>query len=340
MKESTNYIAWLIPVIAGFLTSYLITPVVINLMEKRGITREDVHKPGRPRVAYCGGIAIFISFTISLLMALLAHPELALELSIIWGVTALNFLIGIVDDIKILKGEVKTALTLIPVILVVIATFLWPKRIVLGRPRAPFVGRLRLTIIYWLLLPLAIAGPANAVNMLDVMNGIMPLTTSIALMGIIVSSLILRSWLGVIASLAMLGALLGYYPYNKYPARILNGDSGSLMVGAFLGILAVMTRQEMIILVSLFPHLLNAFLVISSIKSLKEHREIEKRPIEIRENGILAANRDRDAPLSLTRLLLLIGGPSSEKDVVKAYGFMQSVSTMLAVITGWLVSIS
>ncbi|RLE80613.1 MAG: hypothetical protein DRJ36_02060 [Thermoprotei archaeon] len=324
----------------GIITAHVLTPLFMVLMRKKGIVREDCHKPGKPKVAYCGGIAIFLAFSTSILTVTVLFPYWRVELYTLWGTSAISFLIGLIDDLKILKGEVKTALSVLPVIVIVLAAFLWPERIILGRPRAPFVGRLRLTIMYWILLPLAIAGPANVVNMLDIMNGIMPLTSIMILLSLSVASYLVANPLGILASFTMMGALLGYYPYNKYPAKIFSGDSGSLMVGAFLGALAVLTRLELVVLIALLPHLLNAFLILSSTRSLKEHREIKARPLLVLEDGTLIPSTDNKAPLSLTRLMLLIGGSADEKEVIEAYMLLQLTASILAIITGWLVAIS
>ena len=315
------------------LSSYLITPKVIRFLEKKKLVRYDVHKPSRPEVPHGGGIALFCSLSLTLILSAVLYPNYLIELLVFYGVTTLSFIVGLIDDIKILKGQTKTVLSVAAIIPIILGHLICPTRIVLGHPRAPFIGRMRLTIIYWLLLPFAIAGPANAVNMLDIMNGIMPYTTLLASTSLLVSSMLLGNQLGLILSTIIIGDLLGYYPYNKYPSKIFNGDSGSLMIGASLGALAVLTRQEIILLVALLIHLLNAFLVFSSIKGFKEHREIKERPLKVLEDGTLIANLSKTAPLSLTRLILLIGGPARETDIIRIYEVLQWISTFLAITT-------
>ncbi len=335
----SEYINYLIIFISSSISAYILTPLIIDILRKKNMVRPDVHKPNKPLVPHGGGIAIFLSLTITVIFTLLLYPEYLIELLVFYGVIFFSFLVGLIDDIKILKGQVKTVLSVISMVPIIIGYLLYPTRISLGHPRVPIIGRIRLTIIYWLLLPFAIAGPANAVNMLDIMNGIMPSTTLLASIALLVSSIILGSKLGIILSVCMIGSLLGYYPYNRYPSKIFNGDSGSLMIGASLGTIAVLTRQEIILLVALLIHLLNAFLVFSSIKGFKEHREIKERPLKVLDKGILVPNLSLTAPLSLTRLLLLIGGQATEKEIIKTYQTLQLIATSLAIITSILMVI-
>jgi len=331
--EYLDLYSYLILLTVSTLVTYLITPKIINFLWKMKIVRPDIHKPNKPSVPHGGGIALFIGLTITFILSLILFPHYVIELTIFYGVVAISFLVGLIDDIKILGGQTKTFFSAISIIPIIIGYLAYPTRISLGHPRAPIIGKIRLTIIYWLLLPFAIAGPANAVNMLDIMNGIMPFTTLLASIGLLISSLILKTQLGIILSIFIIGCLLGYYPYNRYPSRIFNGDSGSLMIGAALGALAVLTRQEIILLVALLVHLLNAFLVFSSIKGFKEHRTIRERPLKVLNNGVLVANLSTTAPLSLTRLLLLVGGQATEKDIIKIYEILQLISTSLAILT-------
>ncbi len=321
---------------AGAVVSNVIATPLINYLHRKGIVRPDVHKPGRPLIAHSGGIILIISFTVSTFSSIIFFPQYTIEILTIWFTAFLCFLIGLIDDIVILPGKTKTILTTLSILPIVISTTLFPRRIIIGRPLVPIIGRIRLTILYWVLLPLAIAGPANAVNMLDVMNGIMPGTMIIASIAILFSSVVLGSKVGLIVAVILLGILIGYYPYNRYPAKVFNGDSGSLMIGGILGAVAVISRMEFIILTVLLPHVLNAYLVISSIGGLKEHRQLRERPIKVTKDGLLIANPSPTAPLSLTRLILLLGGEGREHEVVKVYLIVEAVSSILAIAVAFL----
>jgi len=319
-------------------TAYLITPLIAKAMRAIGHVRPDVHKPGRPLVPYSGGIALYIAVAPSLLLLALLQPSLLPQTITLALVTGAAFVVGLVDDFKVLGGLMKTSLTLLTVLPVVIAHAIWPSQIQLGRPLVPILGKLRLTIIYWLLLPLAVAGPANVVNMLDVFNGVMPASTLLAALALMVSNHIIYSdpQAGILLA-PLVGALAGYLPYNRWPARILNGDSGSLLVGAYIGAAAILTRTEFVAMVALMPHILNGALVIGSVGGLKEHRAMEERPIRILPDYRLAASRSLKAPISLTRIILALDGPLTEREVVKRLVGLGAASSFMALMSALLV---
>lgn len=329
----------MLPPFLGFTVSlivtFLISEPLIRLLHKKSIVRPDAHKPGHPTVAHSGGVILFISTAVSFLLALAVTSEVstAIKALVIFLSGAICFAVGFIDDVKILKGEIKTVLSVLGILPVLAAGVLTPNIIEWGRPKLPFIGRLRITIIYWLLMPISIAGAANIVNMLDVMNGVVPGTSIVAFTALAIASLILGRDAAFTISLIMLGALIAYYKYNAYPARVFNGDSGSLFLGAVIGAIAVVEHLEFIALTLLLPHLLNGFFILVSFRGFKEHRQVKKRPIHVDERGVLTASRDPDAPLSLTRLILTIGGPATEPEVARVYIWIESVAAGLAIIS-------
>jgi len=110
---------------------------------------------------------------------------------------------------------------------------------------------------------LMIAGLSNATNMTDGMDGLAGGLSSIAAAGTVVLAMI-AGWqataqtllipyvpgaaeLSILAG-AMLGACLGFLWWNGYPAQVFMGDTGSLAIGGLFGYLAIVTRQEVVVL--------------------------------------------------------------------------------------------
>lgn len=324
--------------VAGYATVRLLMPPFLKFFRARGITRPDAHKPGRPEVVHAGGVVIFSGVVTAYLTWLLLEglSEAFLKGAIILSAGLLCFLVGLVDDLKVLGGLTKTALTVLGIMPIAVAALIEPRLINWGRPALPLIGTLRLTVIYWALLPLAVAGPANVVNMLDVLNGVMPGTMLIAYSALAISAAILGKEAALVVSLAVIGVLAAYYPYNAYPARVFNGDSGSLFLGALLGGLAVVEHMEFIALTLLLPHIINGFMVLVSFRGFREHRLVPKRPIVVEEDGTLAPNTDPDAPLTLTRLVLILGGKATEKEVARLYLLLELSAATLALISALL----
>jgi UDP-GlcNAc:undecaprenyl-phosphate GlcNAc-1-phosphate transferase len=90
-----------------------------------------------------------------------------------------------------------------------------------------------------LLTVLWIVGMINAINLIDVMDG---LAGGIALMGagvLFVRSLLFGQYTIAVLPLALAGATLGFLPHNFHPARIFMGTSGSVLLGYWLAIVSV-----------------------------------------------------------------------------------------------------
>ncbi len=327
---------------AGFAATYLLTPIVAKIANKKRILRPDIHKPGEPLIPTLGGLAIYAGLLSSLTLALFLCREYTIQIIIIMLTATILVAIGFIDDLVVLKGKVKMGLTVLAIIPTVIAGLLYPEETGLWiryRPRVPLIGTLRLTIIYWLLLPLAIAGPANAINMIDILNGLMTITSAIAASSLFVSAILIGNKLGLILLAALIGSILGFLPYNKYPSRIFAGDCGGLLVGGVLGAVAVLSKMEFIALVALMPQILNAFYIVSSIKGFVEHRNIKDKPTLMLPDYRMRASKSPNAPITLTRLILLFGGDGYEKELIKTFTYIQMFSAFLAIISALLLKV-
>ncbi|RLE72244.1 MAG: hypothetical protein DRJ45_02230 [Thermoprotei archaeon] len=325
--------------IISFFTTFITTPLVIKLALKINKTGVDIHKPSKPIVPSLGGIAILIGILSGSLSSLILFHQYYVETLLFLLVVLINGIIGLIDDFKVLKGIVKMSTTILSTIPLIASSYLFPDKIVLGRPEVPFLGKLRLTLVYWALLPLIVGGSANAVNMLEVFNGVMPGTCSFIAIAILLSSIILNKTRSIIFSIIMLGSLLSYYYYNKYPAKVFSGDVGSLSVGGAFGAIAIICRLEIVVMIALIPHIINAFYVISSVKGFKERRTIRYRPVEVMENGLIKASKEKDAPITLTRIILSITGPLEEKYIIKTIFFIEICTSILAIITAFLIKV-
>jgi UDP-N-acetylmuramyl pentapeptide phosphotransferase/UDP-N-acetylglucosamine-1-phosphate transferase len=184
----------------------------------------------------------------------------------------------------------------------------------------------------------AIPVTANAVNMLDVFNGSMSGTlaiVSLTLAGVLAVS---GKATAMGLALALSGSLLAFYLFNRYPARVFGGDTGSLACGAAIGALAVIGRVELVTVVMLVPYIMNAFYGLASVGRLYERREIKPRPVELRSDGMLAATTERTAPVTLARLILA-EGPMSERQIVRVMQLLTVLSCALAIFAFFLVKV-
>jgi UDP-N-acetylglucosamine--dolichyl-phosphate N-acetylglucosaminephosphotransferase len=108
--------------------------------------------------------------------------------------------------------------------------------------------------------------------------------------------------------------MVAFYRYHKYPSRIFPGDSGTLLLGAMYGGLAIAGSSEIIGVIALLPAVMNSFLFLASVKKLMEHRDVVARPVVLQSDFKLAASIDKLAPATLVRLILA-EGPLGEKEI-------------------------
>jgi len=312
--------------LTGLAVTYLITPRIAELFKKYNILGVDVHKLEQPKIPEMCGVSIIAGLVVAVTISSILVPVYVNKFITFLAVTILACIIGIIDDIKTLGPKVKpflTALACTPILLLGVYD---------PHPILPIIGRVRLTIVYPLLIPFAISIPANSVNMMDVLNGAMAGTSAVTVFFMSICAVMLGRWETVILCGGLLGSLIAFYRYNRCPAQVFSGDSGSLAVGAAIGALAILGGLEIVGVIALMPQIMNSFYNLSSIGRLYEHREISQRPVKLLKDGRLSASDNSSAPLTLTRMVLA-DGPMKEKDIVKVFLLLSVFAGSLSFIT-------
>ena len=150
----------------------------------------------------------------------------------------------------------------------------------------PFVKQGAIDLGFWF-IPVTyfvIVGSSNAVNLTDGLDGlaIVPTVMVAGAMGIFVyvaGNSIFSTYLGlpyvagvgelIVFCGALMGAGLGFLWFNAYPAQVFMGDVGALALGAALGVLAVLVRQELVLLIMGGIFVLETVSVILQVASFK-----------------------------------------------------------------------
>jgi UDP-N-acetylglucosamine--dolichyl-phosphate N-acetylglucosaminephosphotransferase len=310
------------------LISELMHRAMVPRYMRRGLLSEDIHKTGRPKVPEPLGPAVYLPFLIASIIFYALTGEIAAIA--VASSSGLAFLIGLLDDISPLGPETKPLLLILPA-LVLIAMYQ-----VIPRPYLPIVGRARLYYVYWPIMLALFTVFSNAVNMMDSLNGMMPLSiyaSTIPLVPVLIS----LGRLDALASLLILhSSLLPYCIRNKYPAKVFGGDSNSLFIGSALASISVISNTEAIFGIALIPFLVSGFSIIASVGGFKERRQIGRRPV-ILKDGMIKANPDPRAPISLIAII------TSEKwkrepDIVREAATLSLISGTLASITFFLLT--
>jgi phospho-N-acetylmuramoyl-pentapeptide-transferase len=141
-----------------------------------------------------------------------------------------------------------------------------------------------LGLFYIVTTYLMVVGFSNAVNLTDGLDGlaIMPSVFVAAALGIfayVAGHAVFSDYLGLpflpgsgelaIVCAALAGAGLGFLWFNTYPAQIFMGDIGALAVGAALGLMAVIVRQELVFIVMAGVFVMETVSVILQVASFK-----------------------------------------------------------------------
>jgi len=310
----------------GFMATFLTTPLFARMSKKLGIAGIDVHKIEKPRVPEMCGLAVTLSVIFSaVIAAMVFHAEARSVLALVLCIS-IAAAIGVADDLGPLSSRLKPVLTTIAAVPIIMLGAYSPYMAI------PFLGTTRLTIVYPVLVVAAIPVLANAINMMNPFNGAMSGTCSILSLAMIIYLLLLgRSYEAILPS-ALLGSLLAFHRYNKYPAKVFSGNAGDLSVGAAIGALTIMGRIEVPMLVAMIPHIANAFYLLSSVGGLRERREMLFRPTRLLDDGRLDATEDSRAPITLSRLILA-EGPLRENEIVYSMIVMTVVSSLLGLVT-------
>ena len=323
----------------GFTITMVIIPYLIKIMKRKGHIGIDIHKNLKTEVAESGGISIVIGISFASMFLIFFFPSFFNEILIFVLTVVLSGLIGYIDDRIKLRSRYKLILTIFTGTLIFLANYFGFIKI--ESPTIPFLGQLRLTVIYPILAPIIVAVFANTVNMLEGYNGEGSGTSIIALCSLFVCSIIWNSAEGVLFTVIALAVLIPFYLYNKFPAKIFPGDVGTLSIGALFAGIALFGSLEAAVFCALLIHIFNSFYVLYSVKGFFESSEIleNKSDIILLENDFIKASDEKDAALTLPRLILA-KGPLKEPKLVKNFyiisiicGFFSIITTLLMVWT-------
>ena len=255
--------------------SFLIGPVLIRKLSFNEIgesiradgPKSHAVKQGTPTM---GGVLILFSITFS---------------TVIWGdltnryvINALILmnlfgLIGFLDDYmklnKIkngLQASIKILMQLFLALISVLVLYYYTQSPIETELVIPYTNNLtiQMGIFFIPFAILVIVGSSNAVNLTDGLDGlaIMPTVMIAAALGIfsyVAGNIYFADYLGVpyirdtgevfIFCAAIAGSGLGFLWFNTYPAQVFMGDVGALSLGAALGVVSVIVRQELVLLI-------------------------------------------------------------------------------------------
>lgn len=235
MIPSQPIILYTIALICAFIISILSIPRIIYVSSRKRLfdvpdNERKLHKRVVPNL---GGLGIFFAYIIT--ASFFVMPGSFNDWHFIAAASLLLFLLGIVDDLISLSPSKKFMAQFIPSVIVV------------------FFANIRLTSLhglmgihelpYWISIGFSIVGcvfVTNAFNLIDGVDGLagsagtlycLVLGTGMALMGKVSEAIV---------AFSLIGAIGGFLRYNIAPAKIFMGDTGSLIIGFTVSVLAIL----------------------------------------------------------------------------------------------------
>lgn len=298
--------------LTAFLLTILLGPMTIRLLGRQSATAPDhldsvmpdeFRNPDKRHVPTMGGILIV--FAIVCTTVLWANPTNSL-VHIFLAVLVALALVGFMDDYRKVIHRDKAGLVgrwKLLFQIVIGLTVVWflhgapetgdnVRRLMLPFLKHPLIENMAL----WLALPfgcLVVVSASNAVNLSDGMDGLAVGCTAIcaatyACFAYVCGHRVLADYLlvpfvagcseVVIFAAAITGAGLGFLWHNCHPAGMFMGDTGSLSIGGAIGLIAVLVKQEILLLVVGGVFVVEAGSVILQVGYFKLTRQLAGTP--------------------------------------------------------------
>jgi len=345
---SEQFVALGLLLVASAVTSFLSTIAVKHVAERIGA----LDHPGERRVhgkitARLGGLAIIFGFGFPLL--LLAANSHAAELvskniSYLCAVLAAGSLVvglGVYDDVVGADAPRKFAAQFAAAIILVSFGFRFDSISLAGLNfHLGFLGTI--ASIIW------IVGVINAMNFID---GIDSLATVVALtiaIAFAVIGFLRRDAFSTVMMTALAGSLIGFYPWNKPPAKIFMGDTGSLFIGLLLAAISIAkpSKSPVAIIVG-GPMLALAVPVLDTLIVMKQRLNGHHAPLTKRIGRMFNADRRHIHPILIERfgsinktilsiwlvtLLFAIAAVMKAVEGLKRYGYGIGIVGFLAML--------
>ena len=281
MSNSDTVFAISLLLVAFFLTVLMLPRLIkyLHVLKFGQAIREEgpqshMHKKGTPTM---GGISFIISIVISLVIAVFLDSK-NMQYYFLFIYTTISFsIIGYIDDMLIVVKKKNDGLAprkklmlqiLFSVIFYILVTYIYKDINYIHIPGLDY--NLNISYLYLIFLVFWQTGFSNAVNLTDGLDG---LATSITIITTSTFALLAykeNNFPVLVFCLTIVGALLGFLIFNRNPAKIFMGDTGSLALGGILAAISVILHKEIAFLFIGLVYILETLSVIIQVAYFKK----------------------------------------------------------------------
>jgi len=244
----------------SFFCALFVIPFWIRKARQENLVGKDMHKQNKNKVAEGGGVGVMFGFSIGVLLYLAINTfyfkrsEFLVSIFAILTTLFIAAMLGSIDDLLGWKKGLGKKMRIVMMLFAAIPlmTINAGESILLG---------INFGLLFPLFfIPLGIVGAATTFNFLAGYNGLEASQGILILSALSIATFLTgNSWLSVIA-LCMVAALIAFYIFNKYPAKIFPGDTLTYPVGALIAVIAILGNIEKIAIFFFIPYILETIL--------------------------------------------------------------------------------
>lgn len=276
----------------ALLLTVVLMPIFIPLLKRmkfgQSIREEGpeshMKKTGTPTM---GGLVFLISIIITVLLvawfADLLNARVLILLLVLFGYGLIGFLDDFIKVVLKRNLGLTSLQKLLAQIVIAVISFLVLNSVDFETGVSiPFTDiSIELSWLYVFFIVFWLVGFSNAVNLTDGLDGLVAGTASIAFAAFGTLA-IYQDEIGIaIFTFSVTGGLLGFLIFNKYPAKVFMGDTGSLALGGALAMVSILLKQELLLLLIGLVFVLETASVILQVGSfkLRQKRIFKMSPI-------------------------------------------------------------
>ena len=280
--SNSNIMVALSLLVASFLVTILMLPRLIKYLHylKFGqAIREEgpqshMHKKGTPTM---GGISFIVATVLALIIAMFIDSS-NIKYYFLFIYTTISFsIIGYIDDMLIVVKKKNDGLAprkklmlqiLFSIIFYVLVKFIYEDINYIYIPGLEY--QLNISYLYMIFVVFWQTGFSNAVNLTDGLDG---LATSVTIITISTFALLAykeNNFPIFVFCLVLVGALIGFLLFNKNPAKIFMGDTGSLALGGILAAISIILHKEIAFIFIGLVYILETLSVIIQVAYFKK----------------------------------------------------------------------
>ena len=252
-----------ITVIASLIIIPILKRLKIGQIERYDGPKSHLKKQGTPTM---GGIIIALALIVVTIATYVYYnikePDVAKNLLPLLIVTIGFGIVGFIDDFKklILKNTkgLKPSFKMIGLLIISVGYVVYLTQVInIGNDiYIPFF-KVYLTLPIWIYIPFAIfilLATTNAINLTDGIDGLSTSVTTIILTCLTIIGILLGKKEIVIFGSILIGACLGFLVFNLHPAKVMMGDTGSLLLGGAIAGMALYLKMPLILaIIALIP---------------------------------------------------------------------------------------